>query len=273
MDELKENIQQKLAASVIVDKCAHNNSIIFHDSWCTQERIIRFTTPFFRKLFSVKDGNEGKWQTGDFVMYECANNHDVFSVDCVMNLKDTSKEEKEIALRLCKALMLPVSDKDEDTIIYSWHLPSFVDNTNRLFIDFDTLVNKEIPKIEKEWADKLNNVTASEVNYEEGEEKTFTLNKYERNRKAREACLAAHGTACAVCGIDFGKEYGPEFAGKIEVHHIVPISEIGGTYVVDPIKDLIPVCPNCHMALHSKKGGVYTVEELKAILAKNKGKQ
>jgi len=76
--------------------------------------------------------------------------------------------------------------------------------------------------------------------------------------------LAANGTACAVCGIDFAKEYGPEFAGKIEVHHIVPISEIGETYVIDPVKDLVPVCPNCHTALHSKKDGVYSIEELKA---------
>ena len=29
--------------------------------------------------------------------------------------------------------------------------------------------------------------------------------------------------------------------------------------------DLIPVCPNCHTALHSKKGGVYTIEELKKM--------
>ena len=47
--------------------------------------------------------------------------------------------------------------------------------------------------------------------------------------------------------------------------HIVPLSEIGEEYVVDPIRDLVPVCPNCHMALHSKKDGVYTVEELRAI--------
>jgi 5-methylcytosine-specific restriction protein A len=49
------------------------------------------------------------------------------------------------------------------------------------------------------------------------------------------------------------------------VHHIVPISEIGKEYIVDPIRDLVPVCPNCHMALHSKKDGVYTIEELRAI--------
>jgi predicted HNH restriction endonuclease len=32
------------------------------------------------------------------------------------------------------------------------------------------------------------------------------------------------------------------------------------------VKDLIPVCPNCHMILHSKPGGFYTVEEVKNML-------
>lgn len=41
--------------------------------------------------------------------------------------------------------------------------------------------------------------------------------------------------------------------GIIEVHHIVPISQIGKEYEVDPINDLVPLCPNCHTALHSKK--------------------
>jgi hypothetical protein len=33
--------------------------------------------------------------------------------------------------------------------------------------------------------------------------------------------------------------------------------------VVDPIRDLIPVCSNCHTALHSKKDGCYTPDELR----------
>ena len=102
--------------------------------------------------------------------------------------------------------------------------------------------------------------------FKEGASEYVMLNKYERNPQARATCIAAHGTACKVCGIDFAKAYGPEFAGKIEVHHIIPLSEIGEEYVVDPINDLVPVCPNCHTALHSKKDGVYTVEEIRLLL-------
>jgi 5-methylcytosine-specific restriction protein A len=54
--------------------------------------------------------------------------------------------------------------------------------------------------------------------------------------------------------MSFEKTYGPEFKDIIEVHHIVPLNQIGEAYAVDPINDLIPVCPNCHTALHSKHG-------------------
>ncbi|MDO4487355.1 MAG: HNH endonuclease [Bacillota bacterium] len=66
------------------------------------------------------------------------------------------------------------------------------------------------------------------------------------------------------------KEYGPEYANKIHVHHIIPVSEIGEEYVIDPITDLIPVCPNCHMVLHTGEG--ISVEELKKKVKKTKDK-
>ena len=39
---------------------------------------------------------------------------------------------------------------------------------------------------------------------------------------------------------------------NLHVHHIIPLSEIDKKYKVYPVKDLIPVCPNCHFILHSK---------------------
>ncbi len=108
--------------------------------------------------------------------------------------------------------------------------------------------------------------SADEHAFVEGESSDIVLNQYERNRRAREACIRHYGSRCAICGFDFEATYGNDFRGIIQVHHIVPISEIGHEYTVDPIKDLIPVCPNCHVALHSKKGGVYTPDELKELL-------
>lgn len=84
----------------------------------------------------------------------------------------------------------------------------------------------------------------------EGAINRITVNAYERNPEARFRCITAHGSVCCICGFNFGAEYGPDAEGYIHVHHIRPLSEVGGEYVVDPIEDLRPVCPNCHAVLH-----------------------
>lgn len=84
---------------------------------------------------------------------------------------------------------------------------------------------------------------------------------YERNRKARQECLEYYGYKCSVCGFDFEKEYGDIGHEFIEVHHIVPIASIGKEYVVDPVRDLRPLCSNCHSMIHRHSQGL-TLEEL-----------
>ncbi|MCB2300295.1 HNH endonuclease [Clostridium tagluense] len=99
----------------------------------------------------------------------------------------------------------------------------------------------------------------------EGAKRQIVVNAYERNYKARQACIEHYGFRCVVCGFDFEKFYGDEFEGIIHVHHVKPLFEIKESYEVDPIKDLRPVCPNCHSALHSKiDGKFYGIYELKA---------
>lgn len=100
----------------------------------------------------------------------------------------------------------------------------------------------------------------------EGALKAVVADRYERSRAARQACIQAHGATCAICGFDFAKVYGPQFAGIIQVHHIMPLHETGKAHEVDPVRDLIPVCPNCHVALHAKPDGTYTPDELRAIM-------
>ena len=108
----------------------------------------------------------------------------------------------------------------------------------------------------------------------EGAKKTIVVNSYERNREARNACIAAHGCKCKVCEMDFVKMYGELGRDFIHVHHIVPISTIGKEYRIDPVRDLVPVCPNCHAMLHKGKDReVLTIDELKGIIAMNNKKQ
>lgn len=104
---------------------------------------------------------------------------------------------------------------------------------------------------------------------ESGIAKKVPVNKYERNREARERCLKKYGAKCAICGFASGEQYGEQFAGVIQVHHIVPISEIKADYKINPDTDLIPVCPNCHMILHTKSkttGKEPTIDEVRSYI-------
>lgn len=104
---------------------------------------------------------------------------------------------------------------------------------------------------------------------ESGISKKADVNVYGRNSAAREACLNANGYNCKICGFESKKVYGEGFEHLIHVHHIKPISEQGREYPVNPETDLIPVCPNCHMALHTNVNGKYlTPSELKEKLEK-----
>ena len=99
----------------------------------------------------------------------------------------------------------------------------------------------------------------------EGKSKKVLVNLFERNPVARKKCVDHYGYKCAVCDFDFGTKYGKIGNNFIHVHHIVDISLIDKKYVVDPVKDLIPVCPNCHAMLHKRKPA-YSIEELRDIV-------
>lgn len=100
--------------------------------------------------------------------------------------------------------------------------------------------------------------------YSEGQVASVLVNAYERSKKARKACIAFHGHSCGICGFDFEAEYGPQMSGFIHVHHLTPISEIGGEYEVDAEKDLMPICPNCHAAIHAG-GGCRTPKQIQSM--------
>jgi 5-methylcytosine-specific restriction protein A len=90
------------------------------------------------------------------------------------------------------------------------------------------------------------------------------VNRHERNPHARRVCLAHHGTSCAACGFSFEAAYGPEGEGFIHVHHLVPAAQLGPGYELDPVGDLVPLCPNCHAMAHRRRIP-YTVAELRAM--------
>lgn len=95
----------------------------------------------------------------------------------------------------------------------------------------------------------------------EGRTKQIRVNIYERNPIIRSKCIEHYGAVCQVCDLDFETKYGKMGKGFMHVHHLVELSTIGEDYEVDPIHDLLPVCPNCHAMLH-KRQPAYLVREL-----------
>lgn len=104
--------------------------------------------------------------------------------------------------------------------------------------------------------------------YVEGSVKQVFVNQYERDPLARKKCLEHHGSKCWICRFDFGRRYGGSMEGFIHVHHIRPLADIGEEYQVNPIEDLIPVCPNCHALIHARKVALLP-EEVKHLLVGN----
>lgn len=98
----------------------------------------------------------------------------------------------------------------------------------------------------------------------EGKSKKVLVNVFERNTIARSLCIKHYGFKCQVCNFDFEKKFGEIGKNFIHVHHVVDISTIGSEYELNPILDLIPVCPNCHSMLHKKKPA-FKIDELKAL--------
>ena len=263
MDPLQQQIQQKIIGNVLVDKCQHSENIIFHQSWCTQERCIRFTTPFFREIFPAVAARGEHLKTRDYAIYEVHNIPGELLIECTV-AQHLLPKECQATLEHLKNLGIVKNRKSDSCTLGHWKIKNMQDMTG-LFAEFDDFLAVELPVFEECIHMELKDPDIS-AHLEEGAKLERISQGYERNPLARQRCLDARGTACTVCGMDFGKVYGPEFKGMIEVHHIVPLSHIHRGHVVNPVKDLIPVCPNCHRALHSKKEGVFTAQELKKFM-------
>ena len=157
--------------------------------------------------------------------------------------------------------------RENGKILY-WYIP-FVGEDAETPGQFYWELRSELKQAIKELFD--NTFIAEEISEEqskklfEGAKKQIIVNAYERNSKARKECIDYYGAKCQICDFDFGKFYGDKFCNVIQVHHIKPLSQIKEGYTVNPKTDLIPVCPNCHAALHSKTPP-YTPHELKALI-------
>lgn len=136
--------------------------------------------------------------------------------------------------------------------------PELVEELETVWFNFLTTQNIRINPYAPTGSEEKNT-------YTEGTAKQMTQTRYERNPYAKSACIKHYGYSCSVCEFDFAKRFGDLGKNFIHVHHLTQIATVGKTYNVDPIKDLRPVCPNCHAMLH-RQNPPLTLEELKIWL-------
>ena len=75
---------------------------------------------------------------------------------------------------------------------------------------------------------------------------------------------------CAACGFDFRARYGALGEGYIQIHHETPLfqyeDEGAEAFLHQAVRQVKPLCANCHSMIHRDRKHPLTVEALKALL-------
>jgi hypothetical protein len=108
----------------------------------------------------------------------------------------------------------------------------------------------------------------------EGRRKTINTQVYERSKLLRDKAIELYTRngriVCEACGFDFYTQYGEIGQGYIEIHHKKPIFQYEGSdfskLITAALRNLIPLCSNCHRMAHRRKDKPFTIQELKELL-------
>ncbi|EPD54168.1 hypothetical protein HMPREF1210_00153 [Paenisporosarcina sp. HGH0030] len=144
-----------------------------------------------------------------------------------------------------------------------------------------SIVTQSLYRLNKEINGTLNDILNSDIDSEKAEDDSYYKDgavnfyygkRYERNPENRKKAIEIHGLNCFACGFNFEEIYGERGKGFIEVHHVSLLSTLVEETIINPEKDLVPVCSNCHRMIHRKKDNVLTIDELKEILNNKRNK-
>lgn len=101
---------------------------------------------------------------------------------------------------------------------------------------------------------------------QEGAISISTVRRRERNPRNRFLCLHIHGHRCAACGKDPRDIYGQMHGSVLEVHHLQPLSNLDEPRPYDPRTDLVPLCPNCHRVVHTRRPIPWSIAEVRGMM-------
>ena len=140
--------------------------------------------------------------------------------------------------------------KPRKTSFAQSHSPGLISYANDLLVNGSSLLpDNEEPEL-----------------FLDGAIRRVSSNVYERDRNARDLCIKKHGTTCAICNFNFQNVYGDLAAGFIHVHHVALLSSIRKSHPINPVEDLVPLCPNCHSMVHMVNPP-YSVAQVKEMLS------
>ncbi|MEA2099621.1 MAG: HNH endonuclease [Campylobacterota bacterium] len=113
----------------------------------------------------------------------------------------------------------------------------------------------------------------------EGMENITSSKKYKRSKLLRDKAIK-HFTdengriKCKVCDFDFEEFYGEHGKAYIEIHHQKPVFQFDGDdmkqTITQALKNLIPVCANCHRMIHRSRENSLSCDDMKKIVKDDK---
>lgn len=117
-------------------------------------------------------------------------------------------------------------------------------------------------------------VYPEDLQISEGAKRRVSATVYERSSRLRDAAIRHYSSegsiSCEVCGFDFVERYGELGEGYIEMHHKKPLFQYGNQatsdFIKEAIKDLAPLCSNCHRMVHRSRTSPLTIGELRSVV-------
>lgn len=115
------------------------------------------------------------------------------------------------------------------------------------------------------------NRDAGEIAALEGIAREARVMRSSRNRSLRDEALRRAGGICAACGVDYSKLLGGRGKRILQVHHR---KQLAASRVPrkTALSDLAVVCANCHAIIHANPKKAISVERLRQLWRKSKGK-
>lgn len=207
-----------------------------------------------------------------------------FSGAIISQIQSASNEDVQLARALIASIRPDISVEIPGQETSSWRITSGSFRINALvraqdqpqedaaIIDVcrDVIVPMMAAMAELIGYDVIEEKVFDEVPAYEGAVLKSVVQRRERNPRNRLLCIRIHGERCMVCELDPRRLYG-EAGSIIEVHHLEPVASLTKPRPYDPLTDLVPLCPSCHRALHTRRPIPLSIEELKTLIRTNYG--